>query len=109
MSTSLSSVSSPRAYEPNTHAFNTGWLCNGRELSFGREMLGLAVDGPWIPAARFVFCGSACELSNVPVQLEAHAAEGLDGNLGADAFRRFRRVVFNPDKLYLQLIPAESN
>lgn len=62
-----------------------------------------------IPAARFAFCGSACELSNVPVQLEAHAAEGLDGNLGADAFRRFRRVVFNPDKLYLQLIPAESN
>lgn len=60
-----------------------------------------------IPEARLAFCGAACVLSNVAIQMEEHASGGLDGNLGVDALRRFRRIVFNPDKLYLQLIPVE--
>ena len=72
------------------------------------------VDRMWttkvyvVPEARLAFCGAGCVLSNVAVYLEDHASGGLDGNLGVDAFRQFRRIVFNPDKLYLQLIPAES-
>ncbi|MBR5176010.1 MAG: aspartyl protease family protein [Bacteroidales bacterium] len=67
------------------------------------------VDRTWetkvyvIDRAGFELCGEACELFDVSILLEGSGAKRFDGNLGVDVLRQFKTIIFNANKLYLQL------
>ena len=87
--------------EADRGAMIAGWLCNGRELSFGREMLGLAVDGPWIPAARFVrpFRFVKAEKTADGVALEFTRTLNVNDHKSLDRIVVDKRMEFAPDKV----------
>ena len=67
------------------------------------------VDRSWetkvyvIEEARFEFSDTACARPDVCIMLDGSGPDRFDGILGVDALHRFKTVIFNARKLYLQL------
>jgi predicted aspartyl protease len=50
------------------------------------------------------FCGAECRLPSVVIKLKDYTPKPADGNIGVNALRQFKKIVYNADKLYLQLV-----
>ena len=82
---------------PSDSSYNTGSLTITQ------------IDRAWetnvfvIEKAQFEFCAATFVLSDVTILQDGYGAKQFDGNMGVDALRQFKSVVFNASKLYLQL------
>jgi len=53
--------------------------------------------------AHLEFCGAECQLPSVVIKLKDYTPKTADGNIGVNALRQFRTIVYNAGKLYLKL------
>ncbi|MBR2356610.1 MAG: hypothetical protein IKA65_01110 [Lentisphaeria bacterium] len=95
--------------EPDQGAFIASWLFNGKEFSHPGPKQGLAIDGPWLPTARFIHPFKFVKAGKTAdgVVLEFQRILNSNDNKIYDRLVLHKRMEFSPDKV--KVISTLSN